>query len=109
MSRRTMLMMLALLTIPVRSWAQRTQGRRIVGDVVVVRPNRLHVKSIGDRAYTITLNQATKIRRGEESVTVDDIRVGERVVIDVGDGREPLMAREVLLAASAVVDLRSGR
>ena len=101
MTRRDMLGILSLSFVPWHVNAQQTQGRRIVGDVVIVRPTRLHIKSIGDRTYTVTLNKATRIRRGDDEIPVEEIRVGERVVIDVGTGTEPLVAREVILAAAA--------
>jgi hypothetical protein len=79
---------------------------KIMGVVSNVHENHLEVKAKDGKTSAITLNAKTKIVRGKSPLAVTDIKVGDRVVVNVGNGKEPLVAKEVQLGATTTTAKR---
>lgn len=95
MTRRHALVLLLNVGMCRVAWAQDVRGRRIVGEVVFVRPTRILVKSIGERSYTILVAKATRVQRGQTAIPITEVLPGERVVVDISNETEPWVARTV--------------
>jgi hypothetical protein len=102
MTRRACLLACALLTFaPAALLAHDGHDHKIMGTVSMLHENHLEVKATDGKTSTITLDGKTKIVRGKTKVVPADIKVGDRVVVNVGNGKAPLVAKEVQLGAAA--------
>jgi hypothetical protein len=107
MTRRTLLIALfASMMLPVPLLAHPGHEHKILGVVEALHENHLQVKDKAGKTHTITLKDVTKIVRGKTKLAVTDIKVGDRVVVNVGDGKEPLVAKEVQLGATTAATKR---
>jgi hypothetical protein len=83
-------------------WAHDGHTHTVMGTVTSIQPQRLEVKTNDGKTVTIVLNDKTTFVRGAEKLTPADLAAGQRVVVDVGNGKEPLTARGVKLGAAKV-------
>lgn len=74
---------------------------KIMGTVSAIHENHLEVLATDGKTSKITLNQKTKIVRGKAPLKPVDVKVGDRVVVNVGNGKEPLIAKQVELGVAA--------
>tara|TARA_B100001123_G_C14637435_1_gene760326 strand:- start:186 stop:515 length:330 start_codon:yes stop_codon:yes gene_type:complete len=76
----------------------------VMGVVVEQKDNKLKVKTKEGKVVTIVLTDKTKIFRveyeGTKKLSFDDIVKDARVVVDVGNGKEPLTAQELKLGST---------
>lgn len=100
------LMAIALATL-VGSLALAHEGHehKVMGTVSMLHENHLEVKAAKDgKTSTITLDEKTKILRGNAPASREDVKVGERVVVTYVEekdekGKAVLIAREVRLGS----------
>jgi len=88
-----------VLGIPV--WAHKGHVHKVMGTVAAMQDNHLQVTTKEGKTVTITLNEKTSVMRGKEKAAIGDLQPGARVVVDVGDGKEPLVANSVTLGVAA--------
>jgi hypothetical protein len=93
-----------LALIPVAAAAHAGHEHHVLGTIKTIDATHIVVQTTDEKthevkAVAIALNGTTKIRRGDEAAKRSDLRVGERVVVSVGTGKEPLKATEVRVAA----------
>jgi hypothetical protein len=108
MSRRFILgaALVVALPIPGYALAHERHTHKVMGTVTTLHENHLDVKATDGKRRTITLNQKTKIVRGKAKVKLDDIKIGERVVVTAmetkgKDGKTTMVATEVRLGATS--------
>jgi hypothetical protein len=94
------------LTPAARVLAHPGHEHKIMGTVSVVHQNHVEVKATDGRMSMFTLNEKTRVLRGNAKVPADAIKVGERVVVTAietkdKDGKALMVANEVRLAVSA--------
>lgn len=102
MSKRFVLgiAVVAALAVPVYARAHEGHAHKVMGTVTMRDQNHLEVKTADGKTLTITLTDKTSIIRGKRKASAADLQPGERVVINVGAGKEPLTAREVKLGVA---------
>lgn len=81
MTRRTLLTLAVLLTIPSLSLAHPGHTHKVMGVVSTIHENHLEVKDTKGKASTFTLDSKTRIRRGKTILQMSDIKVGDRVIV----------------------------
>ncbi len=102
MTTRTALIMAFVLSVGAGlAWAHEGHAHTVMGTVTTHHENRLEVKTADGKTVTITLNAKTTVVRGSQKLTVADLAEGQRVVVDVGEGKQPLTARQVKLGPAA--------
>jgi hypothetical protein len=79
---------------------------KVMGIVAAVHQNHIEVKATDGKTSTITMNEKTRVIRGDAKVNADTITVGERVVVTAietkdKDGKALMIASEVRLAVAA--------
>ena len=79
-------------------WAHEGHVHKVMGTVAMVHENHLQVTTKEGKTVTITLNEKTSVVRGKQKMAVTDLQPGTRVVVDVGSGKEPLVANSITLA-----------
>lgn len=100
MTRRMAIFAALALMVGARAlWAHEGHAHSVMGTVTDLQENRLHVKTTDGKTVIITLNDKTAVLRGKDKLTLAEIAAGQRVVVDVGNGKEPLTAKQVKLGA----------
>ncbi len=94
------------LTPAARILAHPGHEHRIMGTVSVVHQNQVEVKATDGKTSVFTMNEKTRVLRGNAKVHADAIKVGERVVVTAiettdKDGKALMVANEVRLAVAA--------
>ena len=87
----------ALLAIAIPSVVLAHAGHvhKVMGTVTARDAKHLDVKTPSGEVLSIAVTDETKVIRAKKKVTFDDVQTGRRVVVDIGDGEDPLIAREI--------------
>jgi len=94
------------LTPAARVLAHPGHEHKVMGTVAVVHQNHIEVKATDGKTSMFTMNEKTRVIRGNAKVNADAIKIGERVVVTAietkdKDGKVLMIANEVRLAAEA--------
>jgi hypothetical protein len=102
MNRRAFVTALAFAAAPLTSaLAHEGHDHKLLGTITEVTADRIVVRATKDGAVsTIALAAATKITRGKTKLGVADLKVGDRVVVNIGSGKAPLTAKAVQVGAA---------
>ncbi len=103
MRRLVLLLFLALVAVPAA--AHEGHDHKIMGTVESRHDQHLEIKATDGKTSMVTLNDKTKVLRGKTGVKLDDIKVGERIVVMARevkgkDGKTTLVARQINLPAA---------
>lgn len=102
MTRRWVLFAVVMLVVGARSaWPHDGHTHKIMGTVTARGEKHFDVKTPGGETLSIAINAKTSILRGKAKADVGEVRVGRRVVVDIGNGEDPLIAREIQLGPAA--------
>jgi hypothetical protein len=89
--------------------AHKGHDHMLMGVLTMVAPDHVMVKVTDPKTKqesvkTITTNPKTKILRGMPGTPAKstDLTTGSRIVVNVGEGKEPLSAKEIHIAAAPV-------
>ena len=91
----------AALMLPAYAAAHEGHAHKVMGTITATHGDRLEVKTREGKTVTIILTDKTTFVRGKEKLDPRALKAGERVVVDVGNGKEPITAREVKLGTAA--------
>jgi len=80
---------------PVR--AHEGHAHTVQGTVVQQDERQMQIKTTDGKTVTVTLNAKTAILKGTQKAERTALVNGQRVVVDVGDGKTPLVAKSVKL------------
>ena len=94
----------AALVIPAALQAHPGHSHKIMGTVTARDAKHMDVKTPGGETLSIEINAQTLVTRDKRKVGLAEIQVGRRVVVDIGDGEDPLMAHEVQVGATRMTD-----
>ncbi|MBI3047795.1 MAG: hypothetical protein HYY76_05745 [Acidobacteria bacterium] len=72
----------------------------IMGTVTARGDKDVKVKTPSGEVLTIAITEKTAVLRGKQKVKVAQVEVGRRVVVDIGNGEDPLIAREIRVGAT---------
>jgi hypothetical protein len=96
MNRRRMIVVFAsLLAAPAAAYAHPGHVHRIMGTVMARDDKHVEVKTPSGEVLSIAVNDKTSVVRAGKKVTFSEVQTGRRVVVDIGDGEDPLIAREI--------------
>ena len=73
----------------------------IRGTVVSATDTAIVVKTTGGATQTLSIDSSTKVMRGKTKGSLQDVKVGDRVVVHVMKHPDRLMAEEIDLPAVA--------
>jgi hypothetical protein len=104
MNRRTaMLLGIAMLALVARTaWAHEGHVHTIMGTVMGRDAHAVQVKTPGGETLSIAITDKTTVVRGKQKAAIADVQKGTRVVVDIGNGEDPLIANEIRLGAAPV-------
>lgn len=103
MTRRSFVVAMALAAVPlVPASAHEGHDHKLLGTITEVSAESIVVKATKDGALsTIALKATTKITRGKTKLAPADLKVGDRVVVNIGAGKPPLVAKAVQVGPAA--------
>jgi hypothetical protein len=95
------ILVLALsLFIPAVSWAHPGHDHKLMGTVSSIDKNKVVMKTTEGKDMTFEITPLTTFKSGAKKGAQADLKTGMRVVVNVGDGVEPLKAKEVQYSAA---------
>lgn len=90
MNRRTLSFLLAALVLVAWSpalMAHPGHGHKVMGTVASIQGNHVEVKDAAGKVTMHMLDAKTKIRRGWTVLNAADIKLGDRVVLSITEGK----------------------
>ena len=95
--------MLAILVLavlaPAATFAHPGHEHKLMGTITAIDGNKVSMKTTEGKDATVTLTPTTTFKRGKAKGAQSDLKVGLRIVVNAGDGAEPLKAKEVQYSA----------
>lgn len=79
-------------------------AHKIMGTVTARDDKHLEVKTPSGENLSIQINEKTLVTRAKKKIGLDQVIKGRRVVVDIGNGEDPLIAREIQVGATKIVD-----
>ena len=107
MTRRSVLSAaLMLVCASSVSWAHEGHAHTIRGVVTALDARHVEVKTPGGEILSIAINAKTTIRHERRKVAIAELQVGRRVVVDIGNGEDPLIARDIQVGVAQPIAAR---
>ena len=102
MNRRTAIIFgIALVGLMARgAWAHEGHIHTIMGTVMGRDAHALQVKTPSGEILSIAITDKTSVVRGKQKAAIADVQKGSRVVVEIGNGEDPLMAGEIRLGVA---------
>ena len=102
MKSRIAALVVAAFVMPAAVQAHDGHVHRIMGTVTARDDQRVEVRTPSGEKLSIALNAKTIVRRDKRKVGIAEVQTGRRVVVDIGNGEDPLIAREILVGATRI-------
>lgn len=95
------LVLAAALLSPAFVAAHPGHDHKLMGTVTSIDKNKVVMKTTEGKDMTFEITPLTTFKRGRDKGAASDLKAGMRVVVNIGDGVEPLKAKEVQYSAGA--------
>lgn len=100
---RFLVLALALL-VPGMSVAHPGHDHKLMGTISSIDKNKVVVKTTEGKDMTFEITPLTTFKRGKQKGAQADLKSGMRVVVNIGDGVEPLKAKDVQYSAGTTTE-----
>ena len=98
---RVLILVLAVgLLAPIAAAAHPGHDHKLMGTISAIDKNKVVVKTTEGKDMTFEIVPTTTFKQGTKRGMQTDLKAGMRVVVNVGDGVEPLKAKEVQYSAA---------
>jgi hypothetical protein len=87
------------LLVPALPLAHPGHDHKLMGTISSIDKNKVVMKTTEGKDMTFEILPTTAFKKGKQKGTQADLKAGLRVVVNVGDGVEPLKAKEVQYSA----------
>ena len=95
------LVLTAAVVAPMVALAHPGHDHKLMGTISSIDKNKVVVKTTEGKDMTFEITPITAFKRGKDKGAMSDLKAGMRVVVNIGDGVEPLKAKEVQYSAAA--------
>ena len=92
----------ATFVMSAASWAHDGHAHMIMGTVTARDAKHVEVKTPGGENLSIAINAKTVVTRDKKKVSLAEVQTGRRVVVDIGNGEDPLVARGIQVGATRI-------
>jgi hypothetical protein len=99
--RMVFLAVVALILGAPAVWAHEGHVHTIMGTVTALDAKVIKVKKPSGEVLSIALTGKTSVLRAKRKAPMTEVQVGRRVVVDIGNGEDPLIAREIQVGVEA--------
>ena len=100
MKRVLFAVLAAALLAPAVPLAHPGHDHKLMGTITSIDKNKVVVKTTEGKDMTFEITPLTTFKRGKEKGAASDLKAGLRVVVNIGDGVEPLKAKDVQYTAT---------
>lgn len=101
MNRRAFVFTLPFVAAALPAVAHEGHDHKLLGTLTEVAADKVVVKATKDGALsTVALVATTKITRGTTKLAAGELKVGDRVVVNIGAGKAPLTAKAIQVGAA---------
>jgi hypothetical protein len=83
------------LLAPAIPLAHPGHDHKLMGTITSIDKNKVVVKTTEGKDMTFEITPITAFKNGKQKGMQSDLKAGMRVVVNIGDGIEPLKAKEV--------------
>lgn len=83
------------LLAPAMPLAHPGHDHKLMGTITSIDKNKVAVKTTEGKDMTFEITPITAFKNGKQKGMQSDLKAGMRVVVNIGDGIEPLKAKEV--------------
>jgi hypothetical protein len=87
--------------VPAVPMAHPGHDHKLMGTITSIDKNKVVMKTTEGKDMTFEVTPTTAFKAGAKKGAQSELRAGMRVVVNVGDGVEPLKAKEVQYSAQA--------
>ena len=94
------LVLATALLAPAVPLAHPGHDHKLMGTISSIDKNKVVVKTTEGKDMTFEITPLTAFKRGKQKGAGSDLKAGMRVVVNIGDGVEPLKAKEVQYSAA---------
>jgi hypothetical protein len=94
------LVLAAALLVPAVPLAHPGHDHKLMGTITSIDKNKVVVKTTEGKDMTFEITPLTTFKRGKQRGAQGDLKAGLRVVVNIGDGVEPLKAKDVQYTAT---------
>lgn len=99
-SRRMILAALAALALGSPAVAHDGHDHIIMGTVTALDGKHLDVKTPSGEVLSIAVTDKTTTLRQKKKIAFKEVQVGRRVVVNIGNGEDPLIAKEIQIGTA---------
>jgi stress response protein YsnF len=92
----------AVVAVSATARAHDGHVHRIMGTVTVRDAKHLEVKTPSGEVLSIAITDKTNALRNKKKVDLKEVQIGRRVVVDIGNGEDPLKAGEIHVGATTL-------
>jgi hypothetical protein len=100
MTRRTVLLVAALMFRAAVGAAHEGHDHIVMGTVTAIDARHLELKTPSGEVLSIAITSETTALREKKKVALREVQVGRRAVVNIGSGEDPLTAREIQIPAA---------
>lgn len=105
MTRRIALVAAVALVLGASAaWAHEGHVHTVMGTVTALDAKVVKVKTPSGEVLSIAITDKTSVLRAKRKVPIAEVQVGRRVVVDIGNGEDPLIAREIQVGVTPVAN-----
>lgn len=98
-------LILTVLTVallaPAVPLAHPGHDHKLMGTISSIDKNKVVVKTTEGKDMTFEVTPLTAFKKGKQKGALSDLKAGLRVVVNIGDGVEPLKAKEIQYSATS--------
>ena len=88
------------LLVPAVPMAHPGHDHKLMGTISAIDKNKVVMKTTEGKDMTFEILPTTSFKQGSKKGMQTDLKAGMRVVVNVGDGVEPMKAKEVQYSAT---------
>jgi hypothetical protein len=100
MKTALLLALATALLVPAVPLAHPGHDHKLMGTITSIDKNKVVVKTTEGKDMTFEITPLTTFKRGKQKGIATDLKAGLRVVVNIGDGVEPLKAKDVQYTAT---------
>lgn len=105
--KKFLFLVLAIAVLaPALPLAHPGHDHKLMGTITSIDKNKVVVKTTEGKDMTFEITPITAFKRGKAKGAQADLKAGMRVVVNIGDGVEPLKAKEVQYSAPTTTSAR---
>ena len=101
MNRFLFVILAIALLAPSVSLAHPGHDHKLMGTIASIDKNKVVVKTTEGKDMTFEVTPVTTFKSGSKKGAQSELKPGMRVVVNVGDGVEPLKAKDVQYSAAS--------